>query len=133
MKENDVLYKKDILKCKYTKDTEKVDLKHVKEAIKDYLKILGDTKYLLLNSREMNFVQVFELQSNLSFNLDKVASFIVDYLKEGCFMDGNNDIPLDDIKDIYQKDGVLNIYYATEKDLVPFILTPANWVVEKIK
>lgn len=135
MDKKDELLKSDILKMKYTKDTPKVKEKNVKKQIKKYLlnSIPVDTKFLMLNSRKLNFIQIFDI-SDKYIDADFVTNFLYDYLRETSYMFEAKTYSMTDIKDIYEEGRILNIYYAPVKgELIDFILVPANDLVEKVK
>lgn len=109
-----------------------LDKNVVEKGIQKFLEKHTDKKYIKLSSRDVNYFQVFVVETE---DYNKVAKYIYDFLEESVFItfDGyGNQVSkvMSDIKDISDiNDYALGLWIED----VFFVLEVNNWIVEEIK
>lgn len=125
------LEKSFMLKQAY-KQAPTLDKDVVEKGIQKFLEKHTDKKYIKLSSRDVNYFQVFVVETE---DYNKVAKYIYDFLEESVFItfDGHgNQVSkvMSDIKDISDiNDYALGLWIED----VFFVLEVNNWIVEEIK
>lgn len=128
--------KKHDLMVSFLENAPTIEIKTIKEVLKEYFGINKNTNYHLLNSKMVNYNQVFH--TNGASKMKKV-DHLIDYLTESGFVasqDGGSTVmidaeavftPMTDIRDIeIDDDGNLSMYIGATY----FTLTPADHIVE---
>lgn len=114
-----------------------LDKEVIAEKILNYVKKVKDSKYFILNSRKINYVQVFVKTEKA--DAQKVADHILDFLEESTFITCSEDSVLVatnelvehnmiDVKDIEEEKDGLGLYI----DGIYFKFYSAGWQVEEI-
>ena len=109
----------------------------IAEKILSYIKKAKNSKYFILNSRKINYTQVFVKTE--AADAKKVADHILDFLEESTFVTCSEDSVLVatnelvdhkmiDIKDIDEEEDGLGLYI----DGIYFKFYSAGWQVEEI-
>ncbi|MER2227239.1 MAG: hypothetical protein ABS916_09310 [Carnobacterium sp.] len=114
-----------------------LDKEIIAEKILDYVKNAKNSKYFILNSRKINYTQVFVKTETA--DAKKVTDHILDFLEESTFVTCSEDSVLVatnelvehkmiDIKDIDEEKDGLGLYI----DGIYFKFYSAGWQVEEI-
>lgn len=114
-----------------------LDKEIIAEKLLKYIKNAKDSKYFILNSRRINYVQVFVKTETA--DAQKVADHILDFLEESTFITCSEDsvlVPTNeliehnmiDIKDIEEEEDGLGLYING----IYFKFYSAGWQVEEI-
>lgn len=114
-----------------------LDKEIIAEKILNYIKGAKDSKYFIINSRKINYIQVFVKTKGA--DAKKVADHILDFLEESTFITCSEDSVLVatnkltehkmiDIKDIDEEKDGLGLYI----DGIYFKLYDADWQVEEV-
>ena len=114
-----------------------LDKEMIAEKILDYVKNAKNSKYFILNSRKINYTQVFVKTE--AADTKKVTDHILDFLEESTFVTCSEDSVLVatnelvehkmiDIKDIDEEKDGLGLYI----DGIYFKFYSASWQVEEI-
>lgn len=118
-------------------DAPSLDKEIIIEKILNYIKGAKDSKYFIINSRKINYIQVFVKTKGA--DAKKVADHILDFLEESTFITCSEDSVLVatnnltehkmiDIKDIDEEKDGLGLYI----DGIYFKLYEADWQVEEV-
>lgn len=118
-------------------DAPSLDKEIIAEKILNYIKGAKDSKYFIINSRKINYIQVFVKTKGA--DAKKVADHILDFLEESTFITCSEDSVLVatnkltehkmiDIKDIDEEKDGLGLYI----DGIYFKLYDADWQVEEV-
>lgn len=118
-------------------DAPSLDKEIIIEKILNYIKGAKDSKYFIINSRKINYIQVFVKTKGA--DAKKVADHILDFLEESTFITCSEDSVLVatnkltehkmiDIKDIDEEKDGLGLYI----DGIYFKLYDADWQVEEV-
>lgn len=114
-----------------------LDKEIIAEKILNYIKGAKDSKYFIINSRKINYIQVFVKTEGT--DAQKVAGHILGFLEESTFITCSEDSVLVatnklsehkmiDIKDIDEEKDGLGLYI----DGIYFKLYDAGWQVEEV-
>lgn len=118
-------------------DAPSLDKEIIAEKILNYIKGAKDSKYFIINSRKINYIQVFVKTKGA--DAKKVADHILDFLEESTFITCSEDSVLVatnkltehkmiDVKDIDEEKDGLGLYI----DGIYFKLYDADWQVEEV-
>lgn len=118
-------------------DAPSLDKEIIAKKILNYVKSVKNSKYFIINSRKINYVQVFVKTEEA--DAQKVADHILDFLEESTFITCSEDSVLVatnklvehkmiDIKDIDEEKDGLGLYI----DGIYFKLYDAGWQVEEV-
>lgn len=118
-------------------DAPSLDKEIIAEKILNYIKGAKDSKYFIINSRKINYIQVFVKTKGA--DAKKVADHILDFLEESTFITCSEDSVLVatnkltehkmiNIKDIDEEKDGLGLYI----DGIYFKLYDAGWQVEEV-
>lgn len=118
-------------------DAPSLDKEIIAKKILDYVKGAKNSKYFIINSRKINYIQVFVKTE--AADAQKVADHILDFLEESTFITCSEDSVLVatnkltehkmiDIKDIDEEKDGLGLYI----DGIYFKLYEADWQVEEV-
>lgn len=144
LNENGGIKKSELIKSAL-KDAPYLDRKDIIKALKTFISGLPKREtYLLLNSKDINYIMVFDIQPNTTAK--EVAEYIYTYLTDSSFVapkdqEDKKDYGLlddivysnmEDIKDIdVESDTSIGLYIGEES--VYFKLSAESWVVEKVE
>lgn len=114
-----------------------LDKEIIAKKISNYVKGAKNSKYFIINSRKINYIQVFVKTEEA--DAQKVADHILDFLEESTFITCSEDSVLVatnklaehkmiDIKDIDEEKDGLGLYI----DGIYFKLYDAGWQVEEV-
>lgn len=114
-----------------------LDKEIIAKKILNYVKGAKNSKYFIINSRKINYIQVFVKTEGA--DAQKVADHILDFLEESAFITCSEDSVLVatnelaehrmiDIKDIDEEKDGLGLYI----DGIYFKLYDAGWQVEEV-
>lgn len=118
-------------------DAPSLDKEIIAKKILNYVKSAKNSKYFIINSRKINYIQVFVKTKGA--DAKKVADHILDFLEESTFITCSEDSVLVatnkltehkmiDIKDIDEEKDGLGLYI----DGIYFKLYDAGWQVEEV-
>ena len=118
-------------------DAPSLDKEIIAKKILNYVKSAKNSKYFIINSRKINYIQVFVKTEEA--DAKKVADHILDFLEESTFVTCSEDSVLVatnelvehkmiDIKDIDEEKDGLGLYI----DGIYFKFYSASWQVEEI-
>lgn len=118
-------------------DAPSLDKEIIIEKILNYIKGAKDSKYFIINSRKINYIQVFVKTKEA--DAKKVADHILDFLEESTFITCSENSVLVatnkltehkmiDVKDIDEEKDGLGLYI----DGIYFKLYDADWQVEEV-
>lgn len=123
------------------RDTEKLNDSDILKSIIGYLAQFKNEipKYIVLNSKEINYIQVFSQESKTK---KEIGNHILDFMKESSFaystavggvavsipLSDVELIQMDDVRDYDVKEDGLELYIGT----VFFKIYACDWVVEEV-